>query len=453
MKLSPLITMVSLCAMLTVACSTDEALSNATPSAGRPNVVLLLADTLRADVLSFYGAEEERAPFLAALAGRGTVFQNAYSTSSWTAPSSASVLTGVYPDRHGVIAGFLAQFKDVGDQVDESALGEMNLLSIARDVPTLAERMQSLGYDTYGLSSNLNVGPELEFDRGFDHFRRSEGSVPAGKMFQMLREWKQLMEASEDPYFVYLHLNDVHVPYDLRPRFYTDDPTRDEVAESYEAYKSELGFLDFIIRSMHTEFGWTEDTLFVFVADHGEEFRDHGGLYHEFSVYNEVSRIPFMVSGPGLGVQAGVVEQNASLIDVAPTILGLLGQEFGDQFDGSSLAPFCLATDKSSVSQTAEALLERPLIVHRYELGEHLWSIIRERWKLIESKEETLLFDLREDPGETTDLAGQHPRLVEQLQASLKAHRERGSNPDSVQKDVEIDPGLLQQLKALGYVR
>ena len=419
----------------------------------RPNVVVLLADTLRADVLSFYGATEERAPFLSSIAGEATVFANTYSTSTWTAPSSASILTGVYPDRHGVTAGFMAQFKDKGSAVEESALGEMQLLSIARDVPTLAERMRSLGYRTYGLSSNLNIGPELHFDRGFDRFRRSENSVPAGVLFDMLREWKPEIDSGVQPYFLYMHLNDVHVPYNVRPRFYKAAPGREPVAESLEVYKSELGFLDFVIRNMYAEFGWDKNTLLVFLADHGEEFLDHGGLYHEFSVYNELSHVPFMLRAPELGVRARVVRENTSSIDVTPTILGLLGQPVDPSMDGRSLRTLCLGGEEQVQRLEAEALLERPLIVHRYELGQHLWSIVRERWKLIEGAEGPMLFDLKNDPGEQRNLAEEYPGLVSQLARTLQAHRDRGSSPDSVREEIKIDPGLLKQLRALGYVR
>ncbi|MFT4543302.1 MAG: arylsulfatase A-like enzyme [Planctomycetota bacterium] len=431
-----------------------EAGSDSTGRPGpRPNVVVLLADTLRADVLSAYGAEDERAPFLASLAQNGTVFGNTYSTSTWTAPSSASMLTGVYPDRHGVTAGFLAQFRKAEDGVDEGELEEMSLLSLARDVPTLAERMGKLGYATYGLSSNVNIGSELEFDRGFDRFWRSEGSVPAGGMSRKLREWETEIKEGDRPYFLYMHFNDVHAPYHVRKGYYNEGEGREKIDEAFEVYKSELGFLDFIIGNLYKKFGWDKNTLLVFVADHGEEFNDHGGVYHEFSVYNELSRVPFLIHAPDLGVKQGVVRQNTSLIDVTPTILGLLGVTPEEELDGSPLTSLCRSSEKAQASDLVDALIERPLIVHRYEAGQHLWSVIRERWKLIEAESGPMLFDLREDPGETKNLAEEHEGLVSQLAGTLETHRSRGSSPDSEKKGVEIDPSLLRQLKSLGYVR
>jgi len=414
--------------------------------------VVILLDTLRADVLSFYGAEEERAPYLAQLAAGGTVFENAFSTSTWTAPSTASMLTGVYPDRHGVTRGFLAQFRE-GDAVSEEVLGQMELLAISSDVPTMAERFKQAGYNTFALASNVNIGPEMAFDRGFDEFERHD-LEPAKFLRDRLLAMRSRIEATDAPSFLYLHFNDVHKPYERRLRFYRPGENRDETAEYLERYRSELGYLDSFLARIHKAMGFDDDTLIVVVADHGEEFREHGQLYHEFTLHVELNHIPFLIRAPGLRVAPGRVRENVSLIDVVPTIFDLIGLQAPADLDGRSLAPFCRSEDKrKGLRAESEALTQRPLILHRFEDGEHLWGVILDNWKLIQSHLGVLLYNLAEDPEEQNNIADSHMPLVQQLIAHLDEHRNRGSNPQSMRTQVDIDQDLLDRLKAIGYVK
>ncbi len=443
-----------LCALFVLnSCGSNTASQpTGTRGAKPPNVVVILLDTLRADVLSFYGADEERAPYLAQLAAQGTVFENAFSTSTWTAPSTASMLTGMYPDRHGVTRGFLAQFRE-GEAVDEGVLGEMELLSISSDTPTLAERFKQAGYDTYALASNVNIGPEMAFDRGFDEFERHD-LQPAKFLRDRLMDMRQRIDASDKPSFVYLHFNDVHKPYELRPRFYKKGANRDETQEKLELYKSELGYLDSFLARIHQSMEWGDDTLIVVVADHGEEFKDHGQYYHEFTLHVELNQIPFLIRAPGLRVHPGRVAENVSLIDVVPTIFDLIGVSSPGDMDGRSLASFCRSDDKrSGLTQESAALIERPLILHRFEDGEDLWGVILEDWKLIQSDLGVLLYDLKNDPKELNEVSSENVELALQLIAILDEHRDRGSNPQSMRTQVDIDQDLLDRLKAIGYVK
>ena len=272
-----------------------------------PNVVVILLDTLRADVLSFYGAEDERAPYLAKLATEGTVFEKAFSTSTWTAPATASMLTGVYPDRHGVTRGFLAQFRE-GEAVDEDVLEQMELLAISTDVPTMAEYFKQAGYNTFALASNVNIGPEMAFDRGFDEFERHD-MEPAKFLRDRLLAMRSRIKAGDAPSFLYLHFNDVHKPYEARPRFYRPDEKRDETAEHLERYRSELGYLDSFLARIHQAMAFDDDTLIVVVADHGESIVEHQQFgSHEYSLYDPVARVPLIVRSPGrrlAGARAG----------------------------------------------------------------------------------------------------------------------------------------------------
>lgn len=421
------------------------------PGPPPPDVVLILVDTLRADALPAYGRSEETAPWISRLAREGTVFGRAWSTSSWTAPATASLLTGVYPDRHGVTRGFLAQFRE-GEPVAAEALEDMELLAIATEVPTLAERLRELGYRTLGLASNVNIGPEMEFERGFERFERHD-QESARFLRERLLAWVEELGEDDAPRFWYLHFNDVHKPYDLRPRYYRPGEGRAEAEELRARYESELGYLDGFLERIHADLGLGPDALTVLAADHGEEFREHGRLYHDFSLHVELTWVPLVVHGPALRVAPGIAPGNVSLIDVVPTVFELLGLVPKRPLDpdGRSLAELCWAVDKERTALRPE-LQERPLVQHRHEEGVDLWGIVLGNWKMIRGEEGRRLYDLAEDPGEQQDVADRRPEVVARLDELLERHIARAPAPSSTRTRVRIDEDLLRRLEAAGYV-
>lgn len=433
--------------LLLAACSEPE------PEELPPDVVVVLLDTLRADALSIYGADRQVAPFLAELANDSVVFDLAWSTSTWTAPATASILTGCYPDRHGVTRGFLAHFREEeGGSVEENQAEDMDLLAISRNAPTLAERFKEHGYATFGMATNINIGDEMEFDRGFDRFERLH-QAPAKDMRAALLEWKSELD-KDWPSFLYLHFNDVHEPYHLRPRYFKvpDDP-QDEVAVAYAHYQSEIGYVDSFLRKLYSDLNWGENTIVVVVADHGEEFMDHGQMAHEFTLFSELSRVPLMIHGEG--VTAGRFDENVSIIDIGPTLFDLVDRPAApDSFDGRSLADLCRRPDKRATPEEETRYGDRPLILHRYERGEHLWGVVHGGYKLIEVDEDKIgLFDLVRDPGEKTNIASKQSERVAELTALLNEHRARKVELDSAARTLAIDPEMLERLKSLGYVK
>jgi len=261
-----------------VACSSD-------PAAPKPNVVVILIDTLRPDHLQPYGYERETSPFLAELAARGVVFENAYSASTWTAPSTASLFTGQYPTRHGITEGFFvhrartareaqggapagadtdpdeggdaaqAEHGDWDRVGDETAIVSLN--RIPDSLPTTPELFARGGYATFGVSCNVNITSRLGFDRGFDRFADFTGpqygkGAPAENTIAQLQQWKSEL-ASGKPYFLYLHFNDVHAPWVGRPPFFS--PSKDPIATDRSAYDGEIAHLDATLRRMHDELG------------------------------------------------------------------------------------------------------------------------------------------------------------------------------------------------------
>ncbi|MED6334332.1 MAG: sulfatase [Planctomycetota bacterium] len=412
-----------------------------------PNVVVVLIDTLRADHLAAYGGEPEVAPFLARLAQSSLVFRNAFSSSSWTGPSTASLFTGLYPTRHGLTRGLhaLAGSRDEAQSIELRAMPE--------EIATLPELYKSLGYSTWGYAANLNIGEHLGFDRGFDEFvqNRMETAI---RISAAVQQWRPRMLA-EAPYFLYLHLNDVHMPNTPMKPWY--EPAEDELADQVRRYDSEISYIDHVLEGLYQAFGWDHKTLLVILSDHGEEFRDHGYLGHGFSLYQELMKVVMIVHAPDLvldgkaALEAGVVEVNVSLVDVVPTLIDVAGAALPETLDGRSLLALFGAERGGEAERRFD---ERFVFGHRLKRDEdrELFAVVWRRWKLVHDVTENgwMLFDLEEDPKEQRNVLDEHGELVLTLRGALdrlRARRPLGG--DTV--EVELDSQTLDHLAQLGY--
>lgn len=401
-----------------------------------------------------------------------TVFERAYSSSSWTAPSTSSIMTGLYPTGHGITEGFLAHRRR-SENMEAQFGAEIRLNRLPDSIPTLAELLHAAGWSTYGLASNINIGSQIGFDRGFDHFERHI-EAPAGALAAKLESWRDSMSRA-DQRFVYLHFNDVHEPYQKRAPWYEPPPgvdwqppgpgepiptvgaRADQRDDAVAAYDSEISYLDSVLERLYRDFQWRENTLFVLLSDHGEEFGDHGSMAHNFSLYDELSRVMMMVSGPDLGIPAQRVSTHVGLVDVLPTILDLAGVPSPDGLDGRSLRRFLDPTrERADLARFEERTLFAHRLRHRVSIGlpiQHLWSAVSGPWKLIHGPDGMALYHLLDDPRETTDVSRQHPDVVARLGAELDAFRARGFPAGLAQTDVELDPETLETLRSLGYVQ
>jgi arylsulfatase A-like enzyme len=427
--------------------------------AERPDVIVITLDTLRADHLSFYGYEAETAPFLAKLARHGAVFERAFATSTWTAPTTASIFTGLYPTQHGVTTGFFAQ-RDRIEEVERSGSATLSMKRIARNLSTLPERFREAGYTTFGVAANVNVGPELGFNEGFDHFERLHGmkimeSGTAEQVVQQLESWTPQLRAG-GPNFVYLHFNDVHWPYIGRKPWYADllvefgDQKR-------AAYDSQIAYVDHALERVFKRFRWRRNAIVVVVADHGEELGDHGHTGHGMFMYRELLQALWLVHAPAAGVSAQVIESNVSQIDLLPTLLELAGLAPGSELPGRSLRPLLLQPEGAAErSALEEELKSRALFAHRFKprkvRGRDLWAVVQGRWKLIDNLGSLELYDTLADPDEKRDLAGEQSEVVERLQLELSAFRDAASWGEGESAAVEVDEASIEALRELGYV-
>jgi len=416
------------------------------------NVILYVADTLRADRLGCLGYNRPTSPRLDAFARESIVFESAMAQASWTRPSTASILTGRYPAEHGA----------------------RSLMSALRkDVPTMATILAQAGYDTAAFVTNLNVAPRFGFDRGFGEYHyleerddRETVYVSAAELNAAAFPW---IDARGDrPFFLYLHATDTHAPYRpppayaerFRPRDIhpTIDPrtpvvellqkpalaTADNIALLASLYDGEVALLDESFGALLDHLrarGLDRSTVVVFVADHGEEFHEHGGFDHGRTLYQELVRVPLLVRLPGAEGGGRRVRGLARQIDVLPTVLAVLGREPPADLPGRPLLDGALPPEENLM----ETELGRPALA----------GVVAGRWKSVwgarAGGERVELYDLVADPDERRNLAADRPIVVgyaRQTAARLRLAR----GPQAAAETTVVDPETERRLRALGYV-
>ncbi len=406
----------------------------------RPDVVLILIDTLRRDHLPAYGYPVDTAPFLTRLARAGVVFENAYTTAPWTAPATASLHTGLYPFQHGVVTGRLAvkKLKEQGAPV--------RLNRIPRRAQTLAEAMQRAGYETWAVTENANITKDLGFDQGFDHFHSKSPSREADAISDTLLSQRERMRGGR-PDFVYLHYMDVHAPNAGRPPLF--DPGLTGLAREISAYDSELRYLDSHIERSAAALGWNEGAVVIVTADHGEEFHEHGLFGHARTLYAEVLNVPLLVHAPGRFAPSRVAER-VSHVDVLPSLRELVGLAPAPADAGLSLLPL--------LEGRARRLPPRALFADLWhatysERKRFLTATIEGEWKLIEGAPEgPMLFHLDRDPLDLRNRHDAYPRIAARLRGQQRtAERKLLRFPPEFEDSVQ-DAATNEDLRALGYV-
>jgi arylsulfatase A-like enzyme len=430
-----------------------------------PNVVIVLADTLRPDYLPAYGAAESQraAPFLTRLARRSTLFVNAFSTSSWTAPACASLFTGRYPEEHGVILGLRASRRQLGRR-PESGPAHLRVNRLPLGIPLLPELFRERGYLTVGLSTNINIGPELGFQRGFDQFQRlpfdrphpsrnvpttapGKGHAYATAEELASRARELLGSRSREPYLAYLHFNDAHAPYHLRAPWFRE--SQDELERARNAYRSEIAYLDRSLETLFQDLGWLEDTLVVFLSDHGEAFGEHGRRGHREGLYSELNRIALLIHDPRAPAAGRLNEAPTSIIDLLPTLIERCRLRDPGDLPGTSLSARLAGRPPRPTDR------RRVLFASRYDSLQNrsrAHAVMASEWKLL-VEQQAMLFHLPSDPGELNDLASTQPARVAELTALWKHFRATHQRQTREQAtDLPLDQQQLEALEALGYV-
>jgi arylsulfatase len=413
----------------------------------RPNVILILVDTLRADHLGTYGYTKQVSPNLDAFARGSTTYENAIAQAPLTIPSVLQIMTSKYVQ---------------GDQIPDKD-------------PTLAEIMQRHGYETAAVVENAN----FEFDRGahgllrgFDVFYRN-GVLDRKELRQ--QHWKTNTAADsitaqairylrrrtpDRPLFLWLHYFDPHDPYmppfaddmealsaetksgitgDIRSSplrhpgqaggFILPEEDRQHLIRLYDA---EIRYADQSIGELLAFLAGNDlfdDSLIVLSSDHGESFGEHGMWMHGGSLYDPEIHVPLIVKFPGQRVGRRV-EEPALALDIVPTILDVAGMESERPLDGTSL--------RHARSDYAFSFWKE-------------WQVARsDTWKLVRRGTELSLFHLRSDPNELKDVSAQSPDVVKRLTDACR--KELGRLEISAEAIGRVSSDVVERMRALGYL-
>ncbi|MBU0640214.1 MAG: sulfatase-like hydrolase/transferase [Planctomycetes bacterium] len=391
------------------------------------NVLLVSLDTTRADHLGCYGYAAARTPNLDRLAGAGVLFRRALAPAPTTVPSHASMLTGLYPRRHGARVNGVFR------------LGEGNV--------TLAETLAEHGYATGATVSAFVLDARFGFAQGFDYYDDETGVAqqrssyhfperPAGQTTARALAW--LRGVAQQRFFLWVHYFDPHAPYRPPGRF----------AEHFRRvpYDGEIAFMDSELGKLLEaleELEQSDRTLVVVAGDHGENLGQHGEQTHGWLAYDSTIRVPLLMRcGPHLG-RGLQIDRQVSLVDIQPTVLALLGLENPVETDGVNL------------TRTAAP---RPLFIETYNgLIEYGWAallgVYEGDYKYIHGPNPEL-FNLARDPAERTNVVAAHPRAVKRLRGYLSEffgpEFESGAAPVPTEQPA---PDARAKLEALGYLR
>ena len=393
------------------------------------NVLLISIDTCRPDYLSCYGYSSKTTPNIDAIASEGVLFRNVISPVPMTLPAHCSMLTGTIPPYHGIH--------------DNPEYG------FADEEATLAEILKSRGFHTGGVVSTFVLSHRYGLDQGFDDY---VDNMPPGPRGTPADERKGgdttrlaldfLQRNVNNPFFLFLHYYDPHAPYA------PPEPFASRFANS--PYAGEIAYVDDCIGQVAAklkDLGLFDSTLLVITSDHGEMLGEHGEMGHSFFIYEGGVKVVLIMRLPG---QKGgrVVEEPVGLIDIVPTVCGLLRVKPPLHARGADLTPSLKGGKKG---QAGRDYYCESLTPTKYGANS-LLGLVRGNWKYIQTTRPEL-YDLEKDPREEKNLAPDRPDLSAGFQARLKSMLEKDTRARKGGKTSEWDPKAIASLAALGYVR
>lgn len=463
--------------------------SNRREAAPLRRVILILIDTLRRDHLGCYGYDRPVSPTIDSLAAAGTIFDNAVSQAPWTRPSVASMFASRYPRNLGILA---EDFRQV--------LPERHTV--------LAEMFRKEGYTTAAIVANVHLKPYFGLHRGFDsHVFKMKR---ADELTDVAIDW--IAGRRDLPFFLYLHYADPHSPYVSHERFdflpgydgavfedpqtifrregvHSGDPSSlkgnaeteysppaetrrlsgPELDKMVALYDGEIRFVDYHLGRLFgrlRELDLDDGALIVITSDHGEEFRDHGGYFHGYTLYGEQLRVPLIFSRPSAGLRRGL----ARLVDIAPTLCEVCGIPTSSRWTGASLAGRFFP-EPGSADDTATGASKREdtpggfaskTSEKKYAVGEtmfrgeHRISLRHGAGKVIYDArlDEWTYFDLKTDPEERRNLSDD-ATLFSTHKKNLELWMEEnpfGGGPGEDQASPAPDAATIEQLQSLGYL-
>ncbi len=448
----------------------------------KPNVLLIVLDTARADRFSCLGYNRKTTPYIDSLALEGVIYDKAYSTSFWTLPSHASLFTGLYPRQAG-------------------ATSETNYLPGSQ--PTVAKLFKENGYDTAAFSCNGWVSKERGFGRGFDQFHeiwRPENHIKTKTGYkkpelfaaEKISEW--ISWQNQTPFFLFANLNCAHMPYypvePFRSRFLSSQYDREKVFRASkitgmwdylagsikldkddfnimkDLYDGEIATADYcvkiIVESLKSN-GMLNDTIVIITADHGENLGEHGMIDHLLSMYDTTLHIPLIIHYPRKFKAGSKNDDLVSLVDIAPTIFDLCNiesnlsslrtRDLSLANKSRHIRKYIFAENehptngiklmKSRHPQFDVSTIDCPMRVIRTKRHKFIWSIGKNKQ----------LYDLRVDPDELSNIIDSKLLVSSKLERTLNIWMKQTTSIGNVELLESHDEESLENLRSLGYIK
>ena len=436
----------------------------------RPNILLITIESLRADHVGCYGCKRETTPSIDAVALEGVIYEQAFSTTSWTLTSHASLFTGLYPAAHQVI-------------LPRDRLGD--------DYTTMAELLSAGGYQCAGVVGGPYLRTTFNLQQGFEYYDQevagltNEAAHKDATNPRMAKALERFLRTERDarrPFFLFAYYWDVHYNY-IPPEPY-DVLFVPEGAEPIESVQfgplTELGRdlsqsqLDYLIAQYDGEIRCTDEhlgrlwallrelnlwdnTAIILTADHGEQFFEHNFLGHKYDLFAESLHVPLILKRPGRSMAKRRDGRVVSLVDVFPTILELAGQECATVHHGRSLLGPAVEQRATYYDLTTTWTLTDRATGQKRDESDHWLGIRQGRYKLVHLLGTRFwqLFDAVDDPGE------QKPLGAEFQSTALELDRKLTEWQTAMQKlstlwgkgvAAELSKEEQQRLRSLGYL-
>lgn len=435
-----------------------------TEDRNKPNIVLIVIDTLGAKYLGSKSGEASSTPQIDLLVKEGVAFDHAYSTAPWTKPAVGSIFSGLLPLEHGA----------------------MHLRSVFEPkTQVMAELLGEAGYSRAGVVSHTLIGPKTGYKRGFESYQIVEfngnihNAVTSNQVTALGIEW--LKKRQEKPFFLFLHYFDPHFNYQHHPDFdlssnYKGEITpgmgfrevRDRIstfdAEDQEylrnLYREEVRYTDHhigVFLQNLKSLGLSENTVVILTADHGEEFFEHGWIGHTRTLFDELIHVPLIISYPGKFKTKKILE-NVSNVDLLPTICELANiSSEPPGLAGRSLVPWLLDTGalKAKRSIISEVNFKSSAIeAHKISavIGKHkgIFDFLADSWSF---------YDLASDPEERNPLVLNDQSALQELkqviQKRIVQHKDGNISEKILDAQVPeelVPPKEIESLKSLGYM-
>ncbi len=405
----------------------------------RPNVILIVCDTLRADHLSSYGYPRVTSPFIDALADSGTIFDNCYAPAIPTHPGFTTILSGMHPLQHQIVS-------------------HMGQETFDRNLPWLPEILSNNGYETIAFDNLLKW-----FQRGFNRYINTGENATGisdivaedvnNKVGEHLDELS-LLNSSRKPFFLFLHYWDTHTPYNppnqFLEKFYKDNKSN-PLSRSMEkvkmispiwfihktwldgvtdteyvsaAYDAEILYLDAALRNLFNDFqkrNLLDNSIVILTSDHGESLTEHDVYFDHHTLYNENIHVPLIISGSAFSKKTPIDHGLCQQQDIVPTLLSLLKiQTDKKMIYGHDLLDFSLRNESGNLYDK---------VISLENTWESKMSLTTERYKLIRTVKDVdlygrksgylELYDLRKDPDENVNLAYSSDKVTEMMNKEL----------------------------------